>query len=169
MEAENVIFLDIDGVVCTTLSTRLSELLRLPLERQIFDPLALFWLRWLVRRSGAKIILCSSWRDALGVDDPLCKAFVQNLYDRLAQNGTPIVDVAPRLPNCDKGEDILAWLAENAYKRYVILDDHDCFALGPQVRRYWIPVPVDRGLRRHEAKAALRLLQGNSSFYDLED
>ena len=67
MEAENVIFLDIDGVVCTTLSTRLSDLLRLPLERQIFDPLALFWLRWLVRRSGAKIILCSSWRDALGV------------------------------------------------------------------------------------------------------
>lgn len=60
MEAENIIFLDIDGVVCTTLSTRLSELLRLPLERQIFDPLALFWLRWLVRRSGAKIILCSS-------------------------------------------------------------------------------------------------------------
>lgn len=55
MEAENVIFLDIDGVVCTTLSTRLSYLLRLPLERQIFDPLALFWLRWLVRHSGAKI------------------------------------------------------------------------------------------------------------------
>ncbi len=40
-----VIFLDIDGVICTDLSTRLSALLRLPLERQIFDPLTLFWLR----------------------------------------------------------------------------------------------------------------------------
>lgn len=79
------------------------------------------------------------------------------------------MDAAPRLPNCDKGEDILAWLAKNSCKRYVILDDHDCFALGPQVRRYWIPIPVDKGLRRHEAKAALRLLQGNSSFYNLED
>ena len=169
MEAGNVIFLDIDGVVCTTLSTRLSELLRLPLERQIFDPLALYWLRWLVRRSGAKIVLCSSWRDALEVDDPLCKAFIKNLYDRLARNGTPIVDAAPRLPNGDKGEDILAWLAENAWTRYVILDDHDCFALGPQVRPYWIPIPVDHVLRRREAKAAFRLLQSSLSFYDLED
>lgn len=50
-----VLFLDIDGVICTTLSTRLSALLRLPLERQIFDSPALFWLRWLVRKSGAEI------------------------------------------------------------------------------------------------------------------
>ena len=102
------------------------------------------------------------------MDDPLCKAFIKNLYDRLARNGTPIVDAAPRLPNGDKGEDILAWLAENVWKRYVILDDHDCFALGPQVRQYWIPIPIDKGLRRREATAAFRLLQGNSSFYDLE-
>ena len=50
-----VLFLDIDGVICTTLSIRLSALLRLPLERQIFDSPALFWLRWLVRKSGAEI------------------------------------------------------------------------------------------------------------------
>ena len=153
-----VIFLDIDGVICTTLSTRLSELLRLPLERQVFDPLSLYWLRWLVGRSGAEIVLCSSWRDALEVDDPLCRAFIGNLYQRLARNGTPIADAAPRLSNGDKGEDILAWLAEHPGERYVILDDHDCFALGPQVRRYWVPVPVDRGLRRREAKAALNIL-----------
>lgn len=40
-----IIFLDIDSVICTTLSTRLSALLRLPPEQQMFDPLALFWLR----------------------------------------------------------------------------------------------------------------------------
>ena len=154
-----VIFLDIDGVVCTTLSARLSGLLRLPPERQIFDPLALFWLRWLVKRSAAEIVLCSSWRDALTVDDPLCRAFIGNLYARLAQNGTPIADAAPQLPNGDKGEDILAWLAEHPGARYVILDDHDCFALGPQVRQRWVPVPADGGLRGREARAALRLLR----------
>ena len=153
-----VIFLDIDGVICTVLSTRLSGLLRLPLERQIFDPVALFWLRWLVRRSGAEIILCSSWRDALTVDDPLCRAFIGNLYDSLAQNGTPIAGAAPRLPSGDKGEEILAWLAGHPCKQYVVLDDHDCFALGPQVREHWIPIPENRGLRRREAKAALGLL-----------
>ncbi len=154
-----IIFLDIDGVICTTLSTRLSVLFRLPLERQLFDPLALFWLRWLVRHTGAKIVLCSSWRDALVVDDPLCKAFIGNLYNRLARNGTPIADAAPQLPNGDKGEDILAWLAEHPCRQYVVLDDHDCFTLGPQVREHWVPIPTDRGLRRREAKAALRLLQ----------
>lgn len=154
-----IIFLDIDGVICTTLSTHLSALLRLPLERQMFDPLALFWLRWLVRKTGAKIVLCSSWRDALIVDDPQCKAFIGNLYDRLARNGTPIADAAPQRSNGDKGEDILIWLAEHPHKQYVVLDDHDCFTLGPQVREHWVPIPVDRGLRRREAKAALRLLQ----------
>lgn len=150
------LFLDIDGVICTTLSTHLSALLRLPLERQVFDPLALFWLRRLVRRTRAKIVLCSSWRDALEVDDPLCRAFIGNLYDCLARNGTPIVDAAPRLPSGNKGEEILAWLAGHPGTRYVILDDHDCFV--PEVRARWVPVPENRGLRRRQAEAALKLL-----------
>ena len=154
-----VIFLDIDGVICTTLSTRLSGLLRLPPERQVFDPAALFWLRWLVRRSGAAVVLCSSWRDALEVDDPLCRAFIRNLYDCLARNRTPIADAAPRLASGDKGEEILAWLKAHPARRYVVLDDHDCFALGPEVRARWVPIPENRGLRRREAKAALRLLR----------
>lgn len=150
-----VLFLDIDGVICTTLSTCLSALLRLPLERQIFDPLALFWLRRLVRRTGAEIVLCSSWRDALEADDPLCRAFIANLYEALARNGTPIADAAPRLPSGNKGEEILAWLAERPGVRYVILDDHDRFV--PEVRGRWVPVPENRGLRRKQARAALKL------------
>jgi len=154
-----IIFLDIDGVICTDLSTRLSALLRLPLERQVFDPLALFWLRRLVRRTGAEIFLCSSWRDALEVDEPLCRAFIANLYDRLARNGTPIAGAVPQLPSGDKGEEIQAWLAEHPVGGYVILDDHDCFALGPEARAHWVPIPEGRGLRRLEAKKALERLK----------
>ena len=149
-----VIFLDIDGVICTTLSTRISNFLRLPPERQIFDPLSLYWLRRLVRRTGARIVLCSSWRDALTVDDPLCRAFIGNLYRCLERNGTPIADAAPQV-GC-KGDDILAWLAAHPQERYAVLDDHDCFV--PEVRPYWVPVPENRGLRRREALAALKLL-----------
>lgn len=154
-----VIFLDVDGVICTMLSTRLSALLRLPLERQVFDPLALFWLRWLARRSGAEIMLCSSWRDALEVDDPLSRAFIGNLYKRLSRNGTPIAGAVPRLPSGDKGEEILAWLAERPREKYVILDDYDCFARGPAARERWVPIPESRGLRGREARAALKLLR----------
>ncbi len=156
-----VIFLDIDGVICTDLSTRLSALFRLPLERQIFDPLVLFWLRRLARRTGAAILLCSSWRDALEVDDPLCRAFIANLYNRLARNGTPIAGAVPRLPSGDKGEEIQAWLAGNPSENYVILDDHDCFTLGPEVRVRWVPVPEGRGLRRREAGEALKRLKSH--------
>ncbi len=155
----DAVFLDIDGVVCTYLSTRLSEWLRLPLEGQIFDPIALFWLRRLIRRTGAEIVLCSSWRDALEVDDPLCKAFIGNLYRSLERNGTPIVDAAPRLPSADKGEEIEAWLSLHPCGRYVVLDDHDCFALGPEARKHWIPIPEGRGLRRREARLALKMLR----------
>ena len=158
-ERPMVIFLDIDGVICTMLSTRLSALLHLPLERQVFDPLALFWLRRLVRQSGAEILLCSSWRDALEVDDPMCRAFIENLYRCLSRNGTPIAGAVPRLPSGDKGEEILAWLAEHPREEYVILDDHDCFARGPEVRKRWVPVPENRGLRGREARAALNVLK----------
>lgn len=150
------IFLDIDGVLCTPLSAKLSERFRLPLERQLFDPVGLYWLRWLTRRADAKIVLSSSWRDALYMDDPLCRAMIGNLYDRLARNRTPIYDVTPLLGS--KGEEIAAWLREHPCKNYVALDDYDCFDNAPEVRAHWIPIPDSAGLRRREAKAALRAL-----------
>lgn len=157
--AGNIIFLDIDGVLCTPLSLRLNRLLRLPIDRQRFDPLALFWLRRLVRRSGAEIILSSSWRDGLTTDDPFCRSIIENLYARLAANGTPIAGAAPLLPTGDKGGEIALWLRHNPCRQYVILDDHDCFASCPEVRTHWVPVPDSRGLRRREAGAALRFLK----------
>lgn len=151
------IFLDIDGVLCTPLSFRLNRLLRLPEDRQRFDPVALGWLRRLVRQSGAEVILSSSWRDALTTDDPLCRAIITNLFARLAANGTPLSDVTPFAPD-GKGEEIARWLRCNPCQSYVVLDDNDCFATRPEVRAHWVPIPDSRGLRRREAGAALRLL-----------
>ena len=48
-----VLFLDVDGVLCTPLSVRLDQVFRRPMDRQFFDPVALFWLQKLVRRTGA--------------------------------------------------------------------------------------------------------------------
>ena len=89
------LFLDVDGVICTPLSYSLNRILRLPMERQRFDPIALFWLRRLVKRTGARLVLSSSWRDGLYVDDDWCRAITKNLFDRLAQNRTPLIDATP--------------------------------------------------------------------------
>ncbi len=155
-----VIFLDVDGVLCTPLSLQMNRLLRLPVERQRFDPLSLYWLRRLAAWSGARMVLSSSWRDGLTVDDPFCKAIVGHLYASLAKNGTPIFDAAPLFPCGDKGGEIAAWLEQHDWESYAVLDDHDCFSSRPEVRAHWVPVPDSRGLRRREARAALAMLGG---------
>ena len=156
-----VIFLDVDGVLCTPLSFRLNRLLRLPMEGQRFDPIALWWLRRLVKKTGAVLVLSSSWRDGLYYDDPWCRAILQNLYDRLARNGTPISDATPLLEGGDKGTEITAWLAEHPHSNYIALDDRDCFTQSPEIKRRWIPVADSKGLRRPAYQKALSALEQN--------
>ncbi len=153
------IFLDVDGVLCTPLSFRLNRLLRLPQERQRFDPISLYWLRRLARETGAAVVLSSTWRDLLMLDDPFCRKAARNLFARLAENGSQIVDVTPM--GMDKGAEIAAWLGCSRCERYVVLDDNDCFASQPEVRGHWVRIPDSRGLRRREAETAFRVLTGN--------
>lgn len=164
------IFLDIDGVLCTPLSFWINRLLRQPIERQRFDPLALFWLRRLTRRTKAVVVLSSSWRDGLTADDPFSRAAMGNLFARLDRNGTPISDATPLALGGDKGMEIAAWLHCHPCEQYVILDDNDCFSMQPAVRTHWVPIPDSRGLRHREAVAALHLLmpQHGSDFPDKE-
>ena len=154
-----VIFLDVDGVLCTPLSFYLNRLLRLPMERQRFDPVALWWLRRLVKRTGAMLVLSSSWRDGLYYDDPWCRAILENLYDRLSRNGTPLADATPFLEGCEKGAEIMAWLAEHPHGRYIALDDRNCFEQSPQVAARWVPVPDSKGLRYPAYQKALKALR----------
>lgn len=154
-----VIFLDVDGVLCTPLSVALSDLLRLPMDRQLFDPAALFWLRRLVKTTGAAVVLSSSWREELYRDEPVCRAVIDNLYRTLARNHTPITDVTPLLEQGGKGAEIAAWLQAHPCRGYAVLDDRDCFGSAPAVGEHWIQVPPERGLRYREYLAARQLLR----------
>ena len=161
--AAPVIFLDVDGVLCTPLSFRLNALLRREMEDQLFDPIAFFCLRRLVRQTGAVLVLSSSWRDALYSDDAVYHAIVDNLYARLARNRTPIADATPLLPYGDKSAEITAWLEGHPGTRYIILDDMDCFEQQPAVRRHWVQIPENGGLRRSGYRAALHKLRGDQN------
>ena len=108
--SEPVLFLDVDGVLCTPLSVRLDWLLRRPMDRQCFDPIALFWLGRLVRRTGAQVVLSSSWRYSLEDGDPLTGRILHNLYACLAAHGAPVAGIAPIL-GVSKGEEIAAYVA----------------------------------------------------------
>lgn len=152
------IFLDIDGVLCTPLSFWLNRFLRKPLECQVFDPVALFWLQRLVKKSGALVVLSSSWRDGLTAGDAQYHAIIENLFRRLERNRTPLADVTPLEKNGEKGQEIQQWLRCNPCCSYVILDDNDLFSSVPSIKAHWVAIPYSGGLRRKEYRAALRFL-----------
>ncbi len=106
----NVIFLDIDGVLnCEDT----------PNPRKfpyVVDARLLSLLKGLLARTGANVVLSSSWRtDPIGL-------LAAKYYD------VPFIDVCPDLPAVSRCEEMLRWLSEHqAVHRYVVIDDEsDC-------------------------------------------
>jgi hypothetical protein len=103
-----VIFLDIDGVLnCTeTANPR-----KFP---YIVDEKLLGRLEELLKKSGAKVVLSSSWRvDPVGV--LAAKHF-----------GVPFIDVCPDMPSERRYVEMRAWLLEHPeVSRYAVIDDED--------------------------------------------
>jgi hypothetical protein len=103
-----VIFLDIDGVLnCKkTLNPR-----KLP---YIVDPELLKCFESLLERTGAKVVLSSTWRyDPAGL-------FSAKHW------GVPFIDVTPDMPTQPRRNEVLAWLKQHpGVDRYAVIDDED--------------------------------------------
>jgi hypothetical protein len=103
-----VIFLDIDGVLnCNSTSNPR----KFP---YIVDPKLLKRLKRLLERTGAKVVLSSTWRyDPAGI-------FSAKHW------GIPFVDVIPDMPKKPRRDEILAWLKRHSkVDRFVVIDDED--------------------------------------------
>jgi hypothetical protein len=103
-----VIFLDIDGVLNCD---------KTPNPRKfpyIVDKKLLARLEKLVDRTGAKVVLSSTWRcDPVGV-------FAAKHW------GIPFIDVCPDRPRSPRCREITAWLADHPrVTRFVVIDDED--------------------------------------------
>ena len=114
---EKVIFLDIDGV----LATRKSEA-----EKRTMDPGPLWFLdkdcvavlKSLVDKTGADLVISSSWREA--------KTWLKNITTALAVAGwinPPIIGRTPVPEAILRGINIASWLEHNQTKTFVIIDD----------------------------------------------
>jgi hypothetical protein len=103
-----VIFLDIDGVLN---STRTSNPRKFP---YVVDPPLLTRLNRLLERTGAQVVLSSTWRlDPIGI---------------LAAKhwGVPFFDICPDMPGCARSSEIIAWLTKHPdVQRFAIIDDED--------------------------------------------
>jgi HAD domain in Swiss Army Knife RNA repair proteins len=103
-----VIFLDIDGVL---------NCARTPNPRNlpyVIDARLKKRLDRMLQRTGAKIVLASTWRY-----DPAA------LFT-LKRHGIRLIDVTPDLPRRPRRDEVLAWLKKaDRVTRYVVIDDED--------------------------------------------
>jgi hypothetical protein len=103
-----VIFLDIDGVLNCD---------KTPNPRKfpyIVDRKLLARFKKLVDRTGAKVVLSSTWRcDPVGL-------FAAKHW------GVPFIDVCPDRPRSPRRREITSWLADHPrVTRFVVIDDED--------------------------------------------
>lgn len=111
------------------------------------DPAAVGLLNQLIDRSGARIVVSSTWR----------LAGLHSVRATLAQRGSigRVVDVTPELGG-PRGKEIEWWLRRNAASRIVILDDDsDMGDLLP----WLVKTSHQEGITEDHVEAALAILQ----------
>lgn len=139
-----VVFLDVDGVLNSKQdgnSIRVRTDLHLRLLREI------------VKVTGAKIVLSSSWRCG-----PVTA--IKNLKNRLAEYGLEIMDSTPVLSGSScRGDEICQWLYNNgqSVERFVILDDDADMAEFADTNL--VQTDSEVGLQEREALMCIEMLK----------
>ena len=152
-----VIFLDIDGVLnCSTY--RRQKLCQGDYSVTI-EPQQLQRLKRLVVKTGAAIVLISSWRKYWMRDGSIDSAG-KRIEAVFALEELSITDKTPVLENGSRSLEIEQWLKGKAYiEQYVILDDND-FLWSKMLRPHWVCCPGETGLTDHLVEVAERILTG---------
>ena len=116
-----VIFLDVDGVL-NSLST--SE--RSPEGWTGVDDVNLCQLARIVRKTGAVIVLSSTWKDMWHPDAPEKNApDFTYLLQKLRKYDLALLDKTPGESSAYRGREIIDWIATNKkeIESFVVLDD----------------------------------------------
>ncbi len=155
----DIIFLDVDGVMISEESFLLTMALN---GRMVFfSRKAMKALRWLVKQTGAQVVLTSSWRPMPGYGPT--RSYLQ-FKSALTRNHTPLFDETPRLEDGtrDRSDEITAWLEEHPTERYVIIDDNNRFHRHPELQQHWVRIDPEHGFTMKDAEKALEhfLAQG---------
>lgn len=127
-----IIFLDIDGVLNThnNIEKQIRENNNQPFPGMDlnFCPIALNNLKEIVKQTGAKIVISSTWRGSKSMpySSPYRKHW-QAILNNLSTVGIhrEIIDVTPSIRgNVTRGQEISLWLEQrNDIDKFVIIDD----------------------------------------------
>ena len=140
-----VIFLDVDGVLNSAqdgYSIRLRTDSHLKLLQRI------------IKETGAKIVLSSSWRIGF---TPASR----NLLARFKEYGLELMDCTPELPGSCRGDEIRQWLTDKVYnydiENFVILDDEANMA--EFTDKNLVQTDTNIGLQKQNAIECIRTLK----------
>jgi hypothetical protein len=182
-----IIFLDIDGVLngynqWNTLGWNIirkfnSKKLK-KWYRNITDPCGIHEskvkrLAKIVKTTGAKVVLSSSWRFGLWKRPYEELDYDQKKFiDLCKKYNIEIIDITPRLPNCKRDREIFLWLSKQEnIEKFIILDDEN--TLLPIfnnderfIQTSSVPIGVmimgygdeDTGLKNKHVRQAIRVL-----------
>lgn len=143
-----IIFLDVDGVLNSNKWIKLNPNKSLI---ELMDPAAAARLNIIKERTGAKIVISSSWRIRfLGT----ANAF-QDIKEFFAKFGiVDIVGMTPQLRGKRRCDEITAWLNEHEVKSFVIIDDD----LSANVKNKQVKTMFENGLQDYHINEAIAIL-----------
>lgn len=114
-----VIFLDVDGVLNFYQTEAVSP--------QGYTGIAsqpLKHLRKIVKATGARIVLCSTWRKGWNFNEEECSADGKYLISRLKRFGLHILDKTEDGNDAFRGTAIKKWLDKHPHvQKWIVLDD----------------------------------------------
>lgn len=157
-----VIFLDVDGVLNCIGWLKQND--GKPYDKNSIDPSRVELLKEIIDKTGAKIVLSSTWRNVCGADGDPPLMMYEYLVKSLKKCGIEIYSHTPLINN-DRPREIRAWLDRNADTdiKFVSLDDDfGERAYGEQgiadrlIRTmYW---DINGGLQQEHVEKAIKLL-----------
>jgi hypothetical protein len=121
-----VLFLDFDGVLNSVRffgadskrGYRRARRIKYELPHEAIDPAAVACLNAIVERTGAKVVVSSTWRTVFGCES------IAVFLERRGFVGE-VVGCTPQIKSAQRGEEIAAWIAdEGPVDAFAILDDH---------------------------------------------
>ena len=162
-----VIFLDIDGVLNSGDYMNAAHIMKYKHGEvgvmcsdeygHIFDPRCVLYLDHILRETGAKLVISSTWRrSGLKIMQEMWK--FRNLPGEVIDI-TP-TSVEPEImerfydPRADRGYEIQQWLENNPVERYVILDDSSDMIAG----QAFVKCPERFGITYQVAREAIEIL-----------
>lgn len=147
------LFLDFDGVLNNRKFLLESE--EEDPDREL-DPKAMRLVNDLISRSGAEVVVSSSWR--MGKAIPTLQRILDNAgFNGRVLDATPEIDVLPDGTRAIRGNEIQHWLTttDHEVESFVILDDDsDMGDLMP----YLVQTSFDTGITQDHVERALGIL-----------